>query len=330
MEVDGDDEGDGDTNEPDPYYDSEEDDDPDDPIVRTLPVFLTPALASSLALLQYKPKVGQLELSVPLEVQEGRREQRFNEERAKLLGRGIQDSDLGAEGSGSGKAQQANGASSSRSGGGRPTLAYEEGNDAPLERMTLHGETIPDQTWYACAVVKDNEVHLTPMTRTVQMRAYLSYLDRINNLERQNARRERQAKEGGSDEDDLSAGDDDDADAAANKSAAAAIAAKKAKKAAAADKKKQSDEVKSINVSVKSGGGAGGDDGNKGGGSGDFKTGRAAASLFGPMKAAEQEKWIDLQFHDPAVSGAVGISSRAAFSSLFALVPSGRAVHRWL
>lgn len=183
------------------YVDSEEDDDPDDPIVRTLPVFLTPALASSLALLQYphrppafhthhpllppslrpennsnneewessaerrgarvtaryKPKVGQLELSVPLEVREGLKEQRFNEERAKLLGRGIQDTDLGLEGSGRPKQSNNSGAGASGSGQGGGMLAYEEGNDTPLERMTLQGETVPDQTWYTCAVLRDSE-----------------------------------------------------------------------------------------------------------------------------------------------------------------------------
>lgn len=99
------------------YVDSESDSDPDDPIVKTLPVFLTPNLSRSLALLQYpqrhsvhhtkhpllppslrpddnrpdtrtpaervsaryKPRVGQLELSVPLEVAEGRLRHRYND-----------------------------------------------------------------------------------------------------------------------------------------------------------------------------------------------------------------------------------------------------------
>lgn len=136
------------------------------------------------------------------------------------------------------------------------------------------------------------------------MRAHLSYLDRINNLERQNARRERQAKEGGSDEEGGSDGGEEDEEGSKS---AQAIAARKAKKAAAADKKRQNDEVKNINVSVKSSG-AGGDDAGAGGArgaGGDVKTGRAAASLFGPMKAAAEEDWVDLPFHDPMVSGRV-------------------------
>lgn len=170
------------------YDDSEEDSDPDDPIVRTLPVFLTPNLSKSLALLQYpqrhsvhhtkhpllppslrphdsrpdtrtpaervsaryKPRVGQLELSVPLEVAEGRLRHRYNEERAYELGKGQQDSDLG-EGGSKGKAPQANGHGRNRS-----PVGYEEGASRPLQRMTIAGETVPDQTWYTCAVLKDS------------------------------------------------------------------------------------------------------------------------------------------------------------------------------
>lgn len=173
------------------YVDSDEDSDPDDPIVSSLPVFLTPALTDTLALLQYphrppahhtphpllppslrpqldadhgrrqilaryKPRVGHLELSVPLEVQHGQAQKRYNERRARELGRGVQSSDLGESDGQSGRT--ANGAGASSSNKRRDTmLAYEEGNDTPLQRMTLSGESLPDQTWYAAAVVKDSE-----------------------------------------------------------------------------------------------------------------------------------------------------------------------------
>lgn len=166
--------------------DEESDSDLDDPVIKTLPVFLTPALADSLALLQYphrppgrhphhpllppslrpdegtpddrpptervtaryKPKVGHLEMSVPLEAEAGRQERRFNEHRAQALGRGQQESDLGELGSSKIKSTAGRGRREAQ-------LAYEAGSDKPLRRMTLSGEPLPDQTWYACAIVKD-------------------------------------------------------------------------------------------------------------------------------------------------------------------------------
>jgi hypothetical protein len=170
------------------YIDSEdEDSDPDDPVIKMLPVFLTPALAETLALIQYphrppahhtahpllppslrptdldsdtrpagekisaryKPRVGQLELSVPLEVRAGLEEHRFNMARAKEFGRGVSKTDLGPTGTGSsvpgGNTQSNN------------SNGYETGSGEMLKRMTLSGETMPDQTWYACAVLKDSE-----------------------------------------------------------------------------------------------------------------------------------------------------------------------------
>jgi hypothetical protein len=96
--------------------------------------------------------VGHLEVSVPIEVREGIRQQRYNEERARDFGRGIQATDLNENGNpepiktvnGTGKQKES-------------MLLYEKGSDEPLERMLLAGETIPDQTWYACAIVKDSE-----------------------------------------------------------------------------------------------------------------------------------------------------------------------------
>ena len=327
--------------------DSEPDSDPDDPVVRSLPVYLTPALASSLALLQYphrppgvhhshpllppslrpddaleaedtrtaaeritaryKRDVGHLELSVPLEVQVGKQENRFNDERAKLLGRGQQETDLGENGSGK--------KSSARS---KPSR-YEEGSSKTLHRVTLGGESMPDQTWYACAVVKDSEqahlrsgqpitdhyltdeVHLTPLTRTIQMRPNLTYLDRIGDLDRRNKRREAGGADGGNSEEEnrtASSGDDDEP-----ATTAVQIAERKRKREASDAKKQANGDVKLIHATMKTEEGAGdGGTGGKGGRSGDFKTGRAAASLFGPMKAAEQETWVDLKFHDSTVS----------------------------
>lgn len=177
-------------------YDTE---DPNDPVIKTLPVFLTPALANSLALLQYphrppaphtshplvppslrpgpgeadtrppsqrvsaryKSGVGQLELSVPLDVRQGVEEHRFNQDRAEDLGRGISKNDLGATGSGT--AATSSTASGSYGNGATSysdSRGFDSGNRGQLQRMTLLGETLPDQTWYTCAVLKDSESHI--------------------------------------------------------------------------------------------------------------------------------------------------------------------------
>lgn len=171
------------------YIDSDDDSDPDDPVIKTLPVFLTPALANSLALIQYpdrppaphtvhpllppslrpndehdtrpsterisaryKPKVGQLELSVPLEVQKGIEEHRYNVARARALGRGVSKNDLGPDGTGTNVSK-----SSTQGNSMTDDRGFSRGNEEALKRMALTGETLPDQTWYACAVLKDSE-----------------------------------------------------------------------------------------------------------------------------------------------------------------------------
>lgn len=339
------------------YVDSDDDSDSDDPVIKTLPVFLTPALAESLALIQYphrppaphtvhpllppslrpedpehderpagwkvsaryKPKVGQLELSVPLEVQAGMEEHRFNMERARALGRGVSKNDLGPLGSGTNVSASTTHANNNM----MDDRGFSRGNEEPLKRMTLVGETLPDQTWYACAVLKDSrspavlswllhipnqwliadEVHLTPLTRTMQMRASLNYLDEIDHLERSNARKERANNRiDGSDDENMSPGQGGDSDLDESAKSASAIAARKQKRAAAADKKAKADDMKAINVSVAEGSLAAASSGTGSGGPKDAKTARAAASLFGPAKAAQDEAWVDLPFYDPTVS----------------------------
>lgn len=141
------------------------------------------------------------------------------------------------------------------------------------------------------------------------MRASLNYLDEIDQLERTNARKERQMNRIDSDDENISPGGGD-SDIEESAKSASAIAARKAKRVAAADKKLKADEMKAINVSVAEGisssgpsapGGAGNSQGG-GGGVRDAKTARAAASLFGPAKAAQDETWVDLPFYDPTVS----------------------------
>jgi hypothetical protein len=111
-------------------------------------------------------------------------------------------------------------------------------------------------------------------------------------MAKENARRERKAAEGADSDDDSGGGASDHEEEAAT--TAQEVAARKQKKQAAADKKKAAGEVKGVYASIKA-------PGEGGQGVGDAKTGRAAASLFGPLKAAEQEQWLNMPVYDPTV-----------------------------
>lgn len=143
----------------------------------------------------------------------------------------------------------------------------------------------------------------------MQMRASLNYLDEIDQLEKLNARKERQMNRIDSDDDNISPGGGGDSDLEESAKSASAIAARKAKKAATADKKSKADDMKAINVSVAEGSTSAGGGSGSGGGVKDAKTARAAASLFGPAKAAQDEDWVNLPFFDPNVSRHLFLSS---------------------
>jgi DNA-directed RNA polymerase-3 subunit RPC5 len=164
-----------------------------------------------------KPNVGQVEISVPLEVEEGSRQSRFSLEKAKTHGKGVKDSDLG---SGSNTARKS-----------RDRRGDEDDEERVLSRMTLRGEVVPDQTNYCVALLKDgqahlslslssytllmlnsvcvsDEIHLVPVTETLQIRPHLGYLDQLQVLEKQARAREKagedesgeeSAEEGGQD-----------------------------------------------------------------------------------------------------------------------------------
>ena len=125
------------------------------------------------------------------------------------------------------------------------------------------------------------------------MRAHLHYLDRIDALEVHNGKKERQRINGGDDGSDEDAvpgsGSEDE-----GKATAAEQRAAKKKRTENAEKKKKAGESKAVQVKV--------DSGLEVTSSGDVKTARAAASLFGPAKAAAEEQWIDLPYYESTVS----------------------------
>lgn len=155
---------------------SDDSDDELDPVIKTIPVYFTPALAKQTSLLCYphkkpdrstpfpllppslrdehharrilarsKPNVGRLEMSVPLEVDTGHSAQRFNIEKAKEYRQGVDARDLGAT-------------KEDKSRKRRNDEDLE--NEKPLERITLRGEAVPDQTNYCVGILKDGALAL--------------------------------------------------------------------------------------------------------------------------------------------------------------------------
>lgn len=162
--------------EADPVDDSDDSDTEDDPVIRTIPVFFTPALSKQTSLLCYphkkpdtstafpllppslrdvdharqilarsKPDVGRLELSVPLEVESGQHAQRFNLDKARTYRQGVDARDLGAAGADLTRTAAKR----------RAALEGDLEGEKPLERITFRGEVVPDQTNYCVGILKD-------------------------------------------------------------------------------------------------------------------------------------------------------------------------------
>ncbi|OZJ06711.1 hypothetical protein BZG36_00309 [Bifiguratus adelaidae] len=68
----------------------------------------------------------------------------------------------------------------------------EEEHDV-LDRQTLGSEILPGNTKYMVGVFKDDEIHLTPVARIMQMRPTLRYLDKIDDKKRISERRIQEA-----------------------------------------------------------------------------------------------------------------------------------------
>ncbi|ORX73253.1 hypothetical protein DL89DRAFT_255362 [Linderina pennispora] len=136
---------------------------PDDEIVAEIPVFLTEKIGKNLHLLQYplkagsigpgelrpstariKPIHGQIEMDIPLDVTSPM----YNRERGQELGIGLSDS-------------------------GRL-----------LDIQTIVSVDIPKSSTYLAGVLKNRELHLTPIEKITQLRPSLKYLDKVAEKER--------------------------------------------------------------------------------------------------------------------------------------------------
>lgn len=119
------------------------------------------------------------------------------------------------------------------------------------------------------------QLHLTPLTQTVQLRPDLTYLDRITSRSKARARSGHDDDEDGSDEEDAAQGPADKKSAAAKKAAGMA------------------EGSRAVQVSIKD------SEGGAGGGAKGVATGRQDGSLFAPLRAEEAEEWTQLDVHPP-------------------------------
>ncbi|GAA5899458.1 DNA-directed RNA polymerase III subunit C37 [Sporobolomyces salmoneus] len=264
--------------------------DDDDPIEKELDVYYTPQFLSSLTLLQYPDRPPQphtahplipapmrprdeenstgpsqgklavkykansqhLELTLPMEMNQSR----WNEEQAKHFAQGvIEERDRQRE-----KEQEKKGRRKKRNEGDEEEERRwrEEKEQRRLDKMVYASTEVPEVTSYLVGVIKDNALHLNPVTQTFQLRPSLTYLDNLLAIERR-AKREAARNDDVSDEE-------------------------------ISDTELKKEEAKAVQVSIKTGEQP---KGPLGGGNG-----RAGAGLFAPLRAEEAEDWKPIKhFH---------------------------------
>ncbi|GAA5869711.1 hypothetical protein JCM1840_000566 [Sporobolomyces johnsonii] len=273
----------------DPSASEDSSDDEDDPVEKELDVFYTPHFLSSLTLLQYpdrppqphsahplippklrprddaesrpsagrlavkyKPNTQHLEITLPME----KDPERWNEDNAKTFAQGVvEDRDKERE-----REQEKKGRRKKRTEAedDEEQRYKEEKETRRLDKMVYASTEVPEVTSYLVGVVKDDALHLNPVTQTFQMRPSLTYLDNLLAIERR-AKRE------------AARNDDEDDDGEVS------------------DTELKKEEAKAVQVSIKTGDGS---KGPLGGGNG-----RAGASLFAPLRAEEGEEWKPLKHY---------------------------------
>ncbi|KAL1920262.1 uncharacterized protein VTP21DRAFT_1408 [Calcarisporiella thermophila] len=151
---------------------SEENEDSDQ-IVREIPIYLTHQLASYLHLFQYpvrnlgftpetgpiaarlKPKARLIELDLPLHTESPL----YDKERGEELSLGTSDRVVRTA---------------------YDRMETEEDKKELLEKQTLSSQLVPAAARYMVGVLREDELHLTPIHGSVQLRPNLNYLDKID------------------------------------------------------------------------------------------------------------------------------------------------------
>ncbi|KAH7106729.1 hypothetical protein BKA62DRAFT_684926 [Auriculariales sp. MPI-PUGE-AT-0066] len=110
-----------------------------------------------------KPQAGIFEVHIPADI----RPDVWNHERAKEHGAARAEEDV----------EERNAASSSSSKG---KMVDETPTQRRLAEVRLRSEPMPDRAVYMLATARDGEIHLHPISRTMQFRPTMTYLDIIS------------------------------------------------------------------------------------------------------------------------------------------------------
>ena len=257
-----------------------------------------------------KPVAGTLELSVPLQSSTF---DRISDVKAKRLGRGLTPGEFGTnanEGNRKGKSREQE----------EEQEMWGENND-PLERMTMRGDGTPDQTNYCVGVFKDgrsfpllssrlissqnyatDQLHLSPLTSTVQVRPSLHYLDAWQKRERQQLSDQKRQEE-----------EDARLEQAEDSEGEGFLTSGNRKEDENKGKRKAAEEpsdLKTLSVTIRN------PDMN---GAYQYRSGRGDAALFAPYYAERQEPWQDLTYYDSEVGGATIMSLHRCDTQIFPL-----------
>ncbi|KAI5818598.1 DNA-directed RNA polymerase III subunit Rpc5, partial [Pyronema omphalodes] len=200
-------------------YDSE-----DDPIVKEYDIYMTSELASSLYLFQYpvraankpytkaqhscpvdarlKSKAGLIEIDVPVNTA-----QNFDQEKGKIWGDALHQQVKAKEGGIAGKA-----AMGSKTGGKRRKVKDESDSEEETDTMlmdfqealkkgrvfnkqTLGSKIQSDEARYMVGVFRDDQLHLTPLHHTLQLRPHFHHVDAQTSAEKNLSRSLREEDE---------------------------------------------------------------------------------------------------------------------------------------
>ncbi|WVQ85929.1 hypothetical protein IAT38_008097 [Cryptococcus sp. DSM 104549] len=171
---------------------SSDEEDSDDEVLATLPIYLAPVAAPGLDVYQYplqhrslsvptwardrgkyisarvKEKVGRVEVEIPVDAGADY----WRDERATELGytMDVENGDGPVGGYGFG------GADTQRKGAKEKAKKSEKWGD----KMRLTSEPLPNATGYYSGVVRDGALHLHPIKNTLQFRTSLGYLDDLD------------------------------------------------------------------------------------------------------------------------------------------------------
>ncbi|KAI8978124.1 DNA-directed RNA polymerase III subunit Rpc5 [Pilobolus umbonatus] len=158
----------------------------DDEVLAEYPVYLTNQLSKHLYVFQYpmrslpfsnktgpsaarlKPHAKMVELDVPIDT----RSTHYSTERGEDFAMGLNDQTIKTA-----YDKRMEEVEEERMGFNRQQKKKEE---ELLDKMTMTSVEIPNQTQYVVGVIRDGELHLTPVNTTIQLRPGFKYIDKID------------------------------------------------------------------------------------------------------------------------------------------------------